>query len=371
MPPRSLRATTQRLRAIEHRWIPEHERALAALELALDEADREDTIRVRWVVRRRDGSGFLDASNRALSLLGQCCKSPGNPKGPLLNMSLKQKLALGAAGALAVAGAGAAVAAASGHGHVRTSAARTSSTTVSGLFGVRGTAGHLMGGFGFGRGDDLAAAASYLGITTSALQSDLQSGKTLAQVADSTTNRSSIGLIDALVAHEKTQLTAAVTAGKLTQAQADQITTNLQQRMTDLVNGTHPAGPGPGFGHPGGGPGGDLAAAATYLGITTSELMSDLQSGKTLAQVADSTSNKSSIGLIDALVAQEKTELAAAVTAGKLTQAQSDQITANLQQRVTDLVNGQMRMHFGGGRGGWKGGTPPQGGAGMWGGTNA
>ena len=48
-----LRATTQRLRAIERRWIPEHERALAALELALDEADREDTARVRWVVGRR------------------------------------------------------------------------------------------------------------------------------------------------------------------------------------------------------------------------------------------------------------------------------------------------------------------------------
>jgi len=49
-----LRATTQRLRAIERRWIPGHERALAALELALDEADREDAARVRWFVARRD-----------------------------------------------------------------------------------------------------------------------------------------------------------------------------------------------------------------------------------------------------------------------------------------------------------------------------
>ena len=49
-----LRSTTQRLRAIERRWIPEHERALAGLELALDEADREDAARVRWFVARRD-----------------------------------------------------------------------------------------------------------------------------------------------------------------------------------------------------------------------------------------------------------------------------------------------------------------------------
>ncbi len=50
---RELKATTLRLRAIERRWVPEHERALATLELALDETDREDAARVRWVVRRQ------------------------------------------------------------------------------------------------------------------------------------------------------------------------------------------------------------------------------------------------------------------------------------------------------------------------------
>lgn len=49
---RELRATTQRLRAIERRWIPEHERALHDLELALDERDRDDAARTRWVIRR-------------------------------------------------------------------------------------------------------------------------------------------------------------------------------------------------------------------------------------------------------------------------------------------------------------------------------
>jgi V/A-type H+-transporting ATPase subunit D len=46
-----LQATTQRLRAIERRWIPEHEEALRRLELALDENDREEAARVRWVIR--------------------------------------------------------------------------------------------------------------------------------------------------------------------------------------------------------------------------------------------------------------------------------------------------------------------------------
>ena len=42
-----LTATTRRLRAIERRWIPEHERALRRLELELAERDLEDIARAR------------------------------------------------------------------------------------------------------------------------------------------------------------------------------------------------------------------------------------------------------------------------------------------------------------------------------------
>jgi hypothetical protein len=114
---------------------------------------------------------------------------------------------------------------------------------------------------------------------------------------------------------------------------------------------------------PGRGPNDDFAAAATYLGLSQSDLQTALQSGKTLAQVADATSGKSAAGLIDALVAAKQTELAAAVTAGKLTQAQSDQISATLKERFTNLVNGTMPMHggFGGHDGHGFGGPPPSG----------
>jgi hypothetical protein len=219
------------------------------------------------------------------------------------------------------------------------------------------------------RGNDLAAAATYLGVSQADLLTSLQSGKTLAQVADATSGKSAAGLIDALVAAEKTELAAAVTAGRLTQAQSDQIATGLTARVTAQVNGTRPArGPGgPGFGH---GAGGDeLTAAATYLGVTESALTTQLQAGKTLAQVADATSGKSAAGLIDALVAAEKTELAAAVTAGTITQAQSDQIATTLKARFTALVNGTRPAHDGrhdgalrpgfAPRGTAPGGTPP------------
>jgi hypothetical protein len=197
------------------------------------------------------------------------------------------------------------------------------------------------------RGDDLAAAATYLGVTQADLLTSLQSGKTLAEVAGATSGKSVAGLIDALVAAEKTELAAAVAAGEITQAQADQMTSTLTAHVTAEVNGTRPArGPG-GHGSGHGAHGDELTAAATYLGVTEAALMTQLQTGKTLAQVAEATSGKSAAGLIDALVAAEQTELAAAVKAGTITQAQSDQIATTLKARFTALVNGTRPAHAG------------------------
>jgi len=47
-----LATTIRRLRALERRWIPAHEQALAALTLALDEGEREDAVRSRWYAAR-------------------------------------------------------------------------------------------------------------------------------------------------------------------------------------------------------------------------------------------------------------------------------------------------------------------------------
>ncbi len=51
-----LRASTLRRIAIERRWIPAHERALADLELGLDEVEREDGARVRRITGGGSGS---------------------------------------------------------------------------------------------------------------------------------------------------------------------------------------------------------------------------------------------------------------------------------------------------------------------------
>ncbi len=195
-----------------------------------------------------------------------------------------------------------------------------------------------------GPGDDLDAAASYLGSTTDALLTQLRAGKTLAQVADATSGKSKAGLIAALVTHEKQELADAVKAGRLTQAQSDTIAPTLTQHFTDFVNGVRPAmrpgGHGPGHEH-----GDGIQVAATYLGISLDSLRTQLQGGKTLAQIADATSGKSASGLIDALVADATTRFGA--------NAPSD-----LRARITDLVNGVRPPMGMGPRGHWGGGAP-------------
>jgi V/A-type H+/Na+-transporting ATPase subunit D len=49
-----LRRAARRLRALRERWIPQHEAALAQLDLALDESQREQAARARSARRRRD-----------------------------------------------------------------------------------------------------------------------------------------------------------------------------------------------------------------------------------------------------------------------------------------------------------------------------
>jgi hypothetical protein len=111
------------------------------------------------------------------------------------------------------------------------------------------------GGFHHGFGlfhAGLDAAASYLGVTAAELRTQLEGGKTLAQVAGDR-GKSVSGLIDALVADARQKLDQAVSAGRLTKAQETDLLSGIRDRVTALVNGSHPDGPdfrGPGPGGP-------------------------------------------------------------------------------------------------------------------------
>lgn len=105
-----------------------------------------------------------------------------------------------------------------------------------------------------GQGDARRAAhenliATTIGISVATLETRLAAGDSLATIAGAKTS----ALITALVAEETTEIDAAVTAGKITAAQATTLKANLTTRVTAMVNGT--GGFGRGMGHMGEGHG--------------------------------------------------------------------------------------------------------------------
>jgi hypothetical protein len=88
---------------------------------------------------------------------------------------------------------------------------------------------------------------------------------------------------------------------------------------------------------------GKLEAAATYLGMSEEQLRDTLSNRKTLARVARDR-GKSVDGLVDAMLANVQQKLDAAVKAGRLTDAERDDMVAGLKKRITNLVNGRFPM---------------------------
>ena len=139
-------------------------------------------------------------------------------------------------------------------------------------------------------------------------------------------------VVTSLLASIKSALSGLVSNGTLTQAQADKVAGTLDSQL-----------PLRGMGGPGGMGGMEMAqthdAAAKALGMTSDELYSAVQGGKTLADIAKD--QKVTVGsLVKAMAAAAESQLTTAVKDGTLTQAQADTMKGSLTQRITDQVNG-------------------------------
>jgi hypothetical protein len=103
---------------------------------------------------------------------------------------------------------------------------------------------HRGGASAFGSGPPSrlgAAAAAYLGVSPAQLQSELRSGRTLAEIANATHGRSANGLINALVSAKREALSAVLGRRRLTAARAGSIEARLLRRFSAIVNRSLPA----------------------------------------------------------------------------------------------------------------------------------
>lgn len=202
-----------------------------------------------------------------------------------------------------------------------------------------------------GRGADFQVIADTLGIDLATLQSDLQSGKTIADIA-AEKNVELTTIVDAVVAKQSDNLKAAVTDGRLTQEQADAQTALLKANLNALFTRTFDQLPGnrPGFGQRGNMM---LDVLATTLGVDAATLQTELKSGKTIADIAKEKNVELST-VVEAVAAEHEAMLTTAVTAGRLTQEQADAhlalMKANLTTHFTRTfdANGRGGMGMGG-----------------------
>ena len=139
------------------------------------------------------------------------------------------------------------------------------------------------------------------------------------------------------------RIDAAVAAGKITKEQAEAMKKRAKDGRLPPFRGGHHRGFG-GEGGPGhhggpGHPGAPLAAASSYLGLSEAELRTELESGKTLAQIARA-QGKSVDDLTAKLSAELTTKLDAAVDAGRLTQAQADEMLSRMTAHLGAMING-------------------------------
>ena len=180
----------------------------------------------------------------------------------------------------------------------------------------------------------VAGVAAIVGGGVAVAASDGSRSEESKAVIDSAADKLGVSpakLTDALKQALKERVDAAVAAGRLTKAQGDALKERIDSDEFPLFGGVRHHGFGHGHFHA-------LDGAADYLGVSESQLRSELADGKTLAQIAQA-HGKSADGLVDALAAKAKERLDGAVDKGRLTQAQADEMLEGLRDRIESLVN--------------------------------
>jgi hypothetical protein len=191
-----------------------------------------------------------------------------------------------------------------------------------------------------------AVAAALAGGTAVAVAADDDPREVEQEILADAADRLGVGadeLRSALTAAEDAQLDAAVRAGELTREQADEIRAHRQREGTVL-----------GFDGPDGGPNvlhrgpGPLDAVAEALGISEARLSERLRDGQSIADIAEA-EGTSLAAVEDAVRADLRERLDADVKAGRITEAQRDEMLEHVDQMVERLGEGPPAFHRRGG----------------------
>lgn len=187
-------------------------------------------------------------------------------------------------------------------------------------------------GMGFEKNNE--ELLSLLKLDADKLKEEQKAGKSLATIAEAQ-GVSVDDLVALLVKQQEANLKEAVTAGKLTQEQADKMNEKASERVKEMVQNTHQGrGPGKGMGFEK-----NNEELLSLLKLDADKLKEEQKAGKSLATIAKEQGVEVD-DVIDLLVGQQEAKLKEAVKAGKLTQEQADKRSEELTAMVQKMVDG-------------------------------
>lgn len=178
-----------------------------------------------------------------------------------------------------------------------------------------------------------------LKIDANTLRSEMKDGKTLVAIAKEH-GVSEKKLKDFMVSDITQHINEGVKAGRIPSERAEKMKADMDKRVTDMINGKGPMlGHGPKAGH---------AFFAnekllTLLNIDADTLKTELKGGKTLVAIAGE-HGVSEQELKAFMLEQMSQRIDESVKAGRISAEKAGEMKANMDQRVSDMINGKGHM---------------------------
>lgn len=166
---------------------------------------------------------------------------------------------------------------------------------------------------------------------------ELKSGKTLAEVAQE--NGVDVDeFIGALVAEADERIDEAVQRGRLTEEEADEKLSSVEDRISALIDQVLPMGRdfGKMMRHRGGHA--IINVASDELGLDKQELVEELRGGNTISGLAADLGVSIEV-IIDRIVSGASNGLSKAVENGAITQEKADERLTMIEERVTEAMD--------------------------------
>lgn len=177
------------------------------------------------------------------------------------------------------------------------------------------------------------------GLSAQEVAQQVRDGNTLAQVISSNG-----GDVEAVIAEMTTLLTERITQasanGTITQERADTLLADLDTRLTNLLNGEVALGGGLREGLQERIGGQLLRNTLDSTSLNPAQLLQTLRDGATLAEAIEANGGSVETVIADGVAAITET-VNEAVANERITQEQADNVLQDLEQRLTEAINGE------------------------------